>query len=61
MVLNPLMTVLLGILITDDPFGARIAVGSAVALFGVVRIAFSKDQVRRAIRFARKWAQAANA
>ena len=54
MVINPLMTVVLGILVTDDPFGARIAVGSAVALFGVLLITISPEQVRRALRFARK-------
>jgi drug/metabolite transporter (DMT)-like permease len=54
MVINPLMTVVLGILVTDDPFGARIAVGSAVALFGVLLITISPEQVRRAIQRVRK-------
>jgi drug/metabolite transporter (DMT)-like permease len=50
MVINPLMTVVLGILITDDPFGTRVAAGSAVALLGVILITVSPEQMRRAIR-----------
>jgi drug/metabolite transporter (DMT)-like permease len=56
MVINPLMTVVLGILITNDPFGVRIAVGSAVALFGVLLITISPEQVRRVMKRVRKQA-----
>ena len=35
----PLFTIALGIWITDDPFGVRMALGSAVALLGVLIIA----------------------
>jgi drug/metabolite transporter (DMT)-like permease len=49
MVLNPLMTVAMGILITDDPFDARMVAGTAVALMGVLVITVSPEKVARAL------------
>ncbi len=48
MVLNPLTTVAMGILITDDPFDARMVAGTAVALIGVLVITVSPEKVARA-------------
>jgi drug/metabolite transporter (DMT)-like permease len=43
--MTPLATIGLGVAITDDPFGWRMAIGSAVALFGVLIIALRPNQV----------------
>lgn len=45
MVMNPLMAVALGILITGDPFDLRMAAGAAIALTGVLIITLRKNQV----------------
>jgi drug/metabolite transporter (DMT)-like permease len=47
MVINPLMTVALGIAVTGDPFDARIALGTTIALLGVLLVTLSRDQVAR--------------
>jgi O-acetylserine/cysteine efflux transporter len=44
-VLNPLMTVALGILITGDEFDARMALGTAIALCGVLIITLRRNHV----------------
>ncbi|MET0271814.1 MAG: DMT family transporter [Phenylobacterium sp.] len=41
----PLMTIALGVAITHDPFGPRMAIGSAVALVGVLIIALRPNRV----------------
>ncbi len=41
----PLMTIGLGVLITHDPFGPRQAIGSAVAMAGVLIIALRRNHV----------------
>jgi drug/metabolite transporter (DMT)-like permease len=43
--MTPLATIVLGVAITHDPFGARMAIGSAIALAGVLIIALRKNQV----------------
>jgi drug/metabolite transporter (DMT)-like permease len=43
--MTPLFTIALGVAITHDPFGPRMAVGSAVALVGVLIIALRPNQV----------------
>ena len=45
--MNPIMTVTLGILITNDPFDLRIAVGAAIALLGVLVITLSREQIMK--------------
>jgi drug/metabolite transporter (DMT)-like permease len=45
MVINPLMTVTLGILVTDDPFDVRMAAGTAIALIGVLFITVGRQQI----------------
>jgi O-acetylserine/cysteine efflux transporter len=47
MVINPLMTVALGIAVTGDPFDTRIALGTTIALLGVLLVTLSRDQVAR--------------
>jgi O-acetylserine/cysteine efflux transporter len=47
MVINPLMTVALGIAVTGDHFDTRIALGTTVALLGVLLVTLSRDQVAR--------------
>ena len=47
MVMNPLLTVTLGILVTGDRFDARVAVGTVVALLGVVLVTVSRSSVSR--------------
>jgi drug/metabolite transporter (DMT)-like permease len=42
-VLNPLMTVVLGILVTRDEFGVRMAVGTIIALVGVTIITVRRN------------------
>jgi O-acetylserine/cysteine efflux transporter len=43
--MTPLATIGLGVLITHDPFGWRMVVGSAVALAGVLMIALRRNHV----------------
>jgi len=43
--ITPLATIALGVAITHDPFGWRMAIGSAVALIGVLIIALRPNQV----------------
>jgi drug/metabolite transporter (DMT)-like permease len=52
MVINPLMTVTLGILVTDDPFDVRMAAGTAIALIGVLFITVGRQQIAY---FLSKW------
>jgi drug/metabolite transporter (DMT)-like permease len=47
MVLNPLLTVVLGILVTGDRFDGRMAAGTAIALVGVLLITLNRQQVAR--------------
>jgi O-acetylserine/cysteine efflux transporter len=47
MVLNPLMTVGLGIAVTRDPFDLRMGVGTLLALFGVLLVTIKGEQVTR--------------
>ncbi len=48
MVMNPLMTVTLGIAVTGDPFDARMAAGTTIALLGVLLVTLTREQVERA-------------
>jgi drug/metabolite transporter (DMT)-like permease len=43
--MTPLATIALGVAIFHDPFGVRMAVGSAIALSGVLIIALRRNQV----------------
>ncbi len=43
--MTPLATIALGVLIMSDPFGPRMAIGTAVALAGVLIIALRPNQV----------------
>jgi O-acetylserine/cysteine efflux transporter len=45
MLMTPLANIALGVLITHDRFDARMAVGSAVTLLGVLAIALRRDHV----------------
>jgi O-acetylserine/cysteine efflux transporter len=45
-VMNPLLTVTLGILVTGDHFGPRMAVGTALALLGVLALTIGRDQMQ---------------
>ncbi|MGF9758224.1 DMT family transporter [Microvirga sp. 0TCS3.31] len=45
LIMNPLLTVALGILVTGDRFDARTAVGTGLALCGVLVIALRRSQV----------------
>jgi len=47
MVINPLMTVALGVAVTGDHFDTRIALGTTIALLGVLLVTLSRDQVAR--------------
>jgi drug/metabolite transporter (DMT)-like permease len=47
MVLNPLMTVALGIAVTRDPFDLRMGVGTALALVGVLLVTITGEQIVR--------------
>jgi O-acetylserine/cysteine efflux transporter len=47
MVLNPLMTVGLGIAITRDPIDLRMGVGTVLALFGVLLVTINGEQLAR--------------
>jgi drug/metabolite transporter (DMT)-like permease len=44
-IMNPLFTVVLGILVTGDQFDARMALGTSLALCGVLIIAFRRNHV----------------
>ncbi len=54
MVLNPLMTVALGIAVTQDPFDLRMGVGTVLALLGVLLVTINGGQMARL----RTWARA---
>jgi drug/metabolite transporter (DMT)-like permease len=43
--MTPLATIALGVIFTHDPFGPRMALGTVVALSGVLIIALRPDQV----------------
>ena len=43
--MTPLATIALGVAIMSDPFGPRMAIGTAVALAGVLIIALRPNQV----------------
>jgi len=43
--MTPLATIALGVMIMSDPFGPRMAIGTAVALAGVLIIALRPNQV----------------
>ena len=47
MVINPLMTVALGVVVTGDHFDTRIALGTTIALLGVLLVTLSRDQLAR--------------
>jgi drug/metabolite transporter (DMT)-like permease len=47
MLVNPLMTVSLGILITGDSFNLRTSLGTAIVLLGVLTITLKADHLRR--------------
>jgi O-acetylserine/cysteine efflux transporter len=49
MVMNPLLTVTLGIIVTNDHFDARMAAGTAIALAGVLLITISPHKIARAL------------
>lgn len=53
----PLMTIALGVLITHDRFDARMAVGAAIALLGVLIIALRRNQVMPLLLLLRNRAQ----
>jgi O-acetylserine/cysteine efflux transporter len=55
--LTPLGTIALGVWITHDVFDLRMAVGSAVALAGVLIIAIRRNHVMPMILAVRNWAQ----
>lgn len=44
-IMNPLMTIVLGILITGDPFDVRMALGTGTALSGVLIISLRRNHV----------------
>jgi drug/metabolite transporter (DMT)-like permease len=50
MVINPLLTVALGVAVTGDAFDLRMAAGSAIALAGVLLITVGRDQLARLLR-----------
>ncbi|HEX2552533.1 MAG TPA: DMT family transporter [Microvirga sp.] len=54
MVLNPLMTVALGIAVTHDPFDLRMGIGTALALLGVLIVSTGGNPIARL----RAWARA---
>jgi drug/metabolite transporter (DMT)-like permease len=43
--MTPLATIALGVLVMSDPFGLKMALGTAVALAGVLIIALRPNQV----------------
>ncbi|WP_200901925.1 DMT family transporter [Microvirga vignae] len=45
MIMNPLMTVAMGVLVTGDRFDARMAVGTGIALCGVLIITLRRNHV----------------
>jgi O-acetylserine/cysteine efflux transporter len=55
--MTPLATIALGVLITHDPFGPRMALGTAVALAGVLIIVFRRNHVAPLILLIRNRAQ----
>lgn len=55
--MTPLATILLGVLVTNDPFGWRMAVGTALALAGVLIIALRPNRVMPLLLAVRNRAQ----
>jgi drug/metabolite transporter (DMT)-like permease len=55
--MSPLATIVLGVIITHDAFGARMAVGSTVALAGVLMIALRRNHVAPLLLLIRNRAQ----
>jgi drug/metabolite transporter (DMT)-like permease len=55
--MTPLATIALGVAIFHDPFGVRMAVGSAIALTGVLIIALRRNQVMPLLLAVRNRAQ----
>ena len=55
--MTPLATIGLGVLITHDPFGWRMAIGTIVALAGVLIIALRRNQVMPLLLLLRNRAQ----
>jgi EamA domain-containing membrane protein RarD len=45
MIMNPLLTVALGILVTGDQFDARMALGTGIALCGVLIITLKPNHI----------------
>jgi drug/metabolite transporter (DMT)-like permease len=43
--MTPLATIGLGVIITHDPFGPRMAIGTVVALLGVLIIALRRNHI----------------
>jgi O-acetylserine/cysteine efflux transporter len=54
MVINPLMTVALGIAVTGDHFDARMALGTTIALVGVLLVTLSRAQLAGLFGWARR-------
>jgi drug/metabolite transporter (DMT)-like permease len=52
--MTPLATIALGVLITNDPFGPRMAIGTAVALTGVTIIALRRNHVMAPLALMRR-------
>jgi drug/metabolite transporter (DMT)-like permease len=52
--MTPLATIALGVLITHDPFGPRMAIGTAVALTGVAIIALRRNHVMAPLALVRR-------
>jgi drug/metabolite transporter (DMT)-like permease len=52
--MTPLATIALGVLITHDPFGPRMAIGTAVALTGVMIIALRRNHVMAPLALMRR-------
>jgi drug/metabolite transporter (DMT)-like permease len=52
--MNPLAIIALGVLITHDPFGPRMAIGTVVALSGVMIVALRRDHVMAPLAFVRR-------
>ena len=55
--MTPLATIALGVMVTHDPFGPRMAVGTAVALVGVLIIALRPNRVMPLLMALRNRAQ----
>jgi O-acetylserine/cysteine efflux transporter len=55
--MTPLFTIVLGVAILHDPFGVRMAIGSAVTLAGVLIIVLRGNQVMPLLMAIRNRAQ----